>query len=113
MKIKIKTLKKETCDLETELYNMNTKSKFMNFITNRNKVFNKDVEIKKEINSLEVESIVLSEYCLESSPCQHDCEVYYKDGSMKKIRYNGRYIAENYFDILNEDDKMHLYVYLK
>jgi hypothetical protein len=32
---------------------------------------------------------------------------------MKKIRHDGRYIAQNYFDILNDEDKMHFYIYLK
>ena len=113
LKIKITTLKKEMRDLEHELYNMNRERNFMNFIANRIQVVNQDGEIKSEINSADVERIVISDYCLQSSPCQHDCEIYYKDGSMKKIRHNGRYIAQNYFDILNDQDKMHFYIYLK
>jgi hypothetical protein len=109
LKIKITTLKKEMRDLEHELYNMNRERNFMNFIANRIQVVNHD----GEINITDVERIVISDYCLQSSPCQHDCEIYYKDGSMKKIRHDGRYIAQNYFDILNDEDKMHFYVYLK
>ena len=113
LKSKITTLKKEMRDLENELYKMNRENNFMNFIANRIKVVNQDGEIKSEINSADVERIVISDYCLQSSPCQHDCEIYYKDGSMKKIRHDGRYIAQNYFYILNDQDKMHFYVYLK
>ena len=109
LKSKITTLKKEMRDLENELYKMNRENNFMNFIANRIKVVNQD----GEINITDVERIVISDYCLQSCFCQHDCEIYYKDGSMKKIRHNGRYIAENYFDILNDEDKMHFYVYLK
>ena len=109
LKSKITTLKKEIRDLENELYNMNRERNFMNFIANRIQVVKQD----GEINSADVERIVISDYCLQSSPCQHDCEIYYKDGSMKKIRHDGRYIAQNYFDILNDQDKMHFYVYLK
>ena len=86
---------------------------FMNFIANRIQVVKQDGEINSEINITDVERIVISDYCLQSSPCQHDCEIYYKDGSMKKIRHDGRYIAQNYFYILNDQDKMHFYVYLK
>ena len=113
LKSKITTLKKEMRDLENELYKMNRENNFMNFIANRIKVVNQDGEIKSEINITDVERIVISDYCSQSCPCQHDCEIYYKDGSMKKIRHNGRYIAQNYFDILNDEDKMHFYVYLK
>ena len=109
LKSKITTLKKEIRDLENELYKMNRERNFMNFIANRIQVVKQD----GEINSADVERIVISDYCLQSSPCQHDCEIYYKDGSMKKIRHDGRYIAQNYFDILNDQDKMHFYVYLK
>ena len=113
LKSKITTLKKEIRDLENELYKMNRENNFMNFIANRIKVVNQDGEINSEINITDVERIVISDYCLQSSPCQHDCEIYYKDGSMKKIRHDGRYIAQNYFYILNDQDKMHFYVYLK
>jgi hypothetical protein len=109
LKSKITTLKKEIRDLENELYKMNRERNFMNFIANRIQVVKQD----GEINSADVERIVISDYCLQSSPCQHDCEIYYKDGSMKKIRHDGRYIAQNYFYILNDQDKMHFYVYLK
>ena len=113
LKSKITTLKKEMRDLENELYKMNRENNFMNFIATRIKVVDQDGEINKEINITDVERIVISDYCLQSCFCKHDCEIYYKDGSMKKIRHNGRYIAQNYFDILNDEDKMHFYVYLK
>ena len=97
------------CDNEKTNINTFFLRNFMNFIANRIQVVNHD----GEINITDVERIVISDYCLQSCFCKHDCEIYYKDGSMKKIRHNGRYIAQNYFDILNDEDKMHFYVYLK
>ena len=78
-------------------------------------------ELKSSINTVNtvntqtnnIERVVISDFCLQSYPCQHDCEIYYNDGSMEKIRRTGRYIARNYFDILNNKDKMHFYIYLK
>ena len=105
LKNKITTLKKEMRDLEHELYNMSEENDFLEFMSTRND--NDNIQINN------IESVVISDFCLQSYPCQHDCEIYYKDGSMEEIRRTGRYIARNYFDILNKDDKMHFYIYLK
>lgn len=104
-KNKITTLKKEMRDLEHELYKMSEENDFPEFMSTRNN----DDNI--QINN--IERVVISDFCLQSYPCQHDCEIYYKDGSMEEIRRTGRYIAQTYFDILNDDDKMHFYIYLK
>ena len=111
LKRNISSLKKDLEILTRELYRMNEENNFLKFMSTRNNIVNTVDTVNTEINN--IEKIVISDYCLQSCPCQHDCTIYYKDDSIKKIRHNGRYIAQTYFDILNDKDKMHFYTYLK
>jgi hypothetical protein len=71
---------------------------------------------KRGINSVKennlIKNIVIGELCLQSNPCQHDCEIHYIDEIIVKKRLKGKFIAENYFDNLNDNDKKHFYIYL-
>lgn len=56
--------------------------------------------------------IDISDLCLQSSPCQHYCTLFYADGSTKDVRLNSREIYDNYKHLIDDKDISH-YKYVK
>jgi hypothetical protein len=51
--------------------------------------------------------IDISDLCLQSSPCQHYCRLFYADGSTKDVQLNSREIYDNYKHLIDDKDISH------
>ena len=75
--------------------------KYINFISTRTP------HINSNILKIETSNIYMCKK--HNIICSHDCTIYYKNGDIKVDHESGQYIADNYFDSLNDFDKRHFY----
>lgn len=60
-----------------------------------------------KINVNDVYSIHMSELCMQSLPCQHECIITMNDSTTIKKVYTSKYIYDNFNHLLSEKDKIH------
>lgn len=110
----IRIMKHERSKIEEQLQNVNNK-----LIRANRKIYYINSTLDRIPNpDPNIESIVFGKMYRESNPSQHTCKIHYFDGTV--VEYgneynnwiNAKYVADNYFDNLDEEDKLYFCQYL-
>lgn len=56
-----------------------------------------------------VVKIIISELCMQSCPCQHECKLIYCDNREENVTLNARYIYINYNHLISSEKLSHLF----
>jgi hypothetical protein len=126
MTYNINTLEAENIEIENSINELNVKLKKINeklstlnlkYYMNQRKVhFLKCMDIINRVPNINpnISCITIGSECIETYPCKHTCIVHFMDGTYKKYdtHVSAKYIADTYFDNLDEQHKIHFYRYL-
>lgn len=110
----IRIMKHERSKIEEQLQNVNNK-----LIRANRKIYYINSTLDRIPNpDPNIESIVFGKSYRESYPSQHTCKIHYFDGTVvehgDKLNnwISAKYVADNYFDNLDEEDKLYFCKFL-
>jgi len=100
----IKSIKNNyTCDINTHTAVMPSN---MFFQTIKRPFINSVRIVPKSIIKIDI-----SDFCYQSSPCQHDCTLYYDDNTEEYARLSSRVIYDRYKHLIKDDEISHFKYY--